>query len=517
MHFIFYFALFYVVNGLAFFKVFQKAGKKGWEAFIPVYNEYTILQITERPKWWLIFIFFPGLDLLFAFVVLVELAKCFGKFKLWEQAAAVLVGFIYFPILGFSKRERFLGPGYARTSFHRGAIREWVDAIIFALVAATVIRSFYIEAYTIPTPSLEETMLVDDYLFVSKFTYGARIPMTPIAFPLAHNTMPLIDGKSYLDWPQIPYYRLPGLQKIKNYDIVVFNYPAEDLGRPVDKKDNYIKRCVAIPGDTLKIVNRDIFINNKKMPMPEHSEAAFAVTVDKKNENGMDLYNELQEYLPEINPYKNQQDMAPPTRIMRPKGQLAALKKLGIDANPVIGDIRRVFSDAPNEITYEMLMTRKAAAELKAMPFIKYVTINTEPKGDTAHERVFPNFPQMDWSKDFYGPIYIPKKGDHIPMTVKNYYTYQRAIREYEDNPTLALAPDKKTVLLDGKPITEYVMKMDYYFMMGDNRDNSADSRYWGFVPEDHIVGKPLIIWLSLDHDVPWYKKVRWGRMFHTI
>jgi len=247
MHFILYFALFYIVNGLVFFKVFQKAGKKGWEAFIPVYNEFTILQIIDRPKWWLVFIFLPGLDLLFAFVVLVEMAKCFGKFKLWEQAAAVLFGFIYFTYLGLSKNEKFYGPGYAKASFRRSVAREWVDAIIFALVAATVIRSFYIEAYTIPTPSLEETMLVDDYLFVSKFSYGARIPMTPIAFPLAHNTMPLIDGQSYLDWPHIPYYRLPGLQKIKNMDIVVFNWPAEALGRPVDKKRQLYKTVYGHP------------------------------------------------------------------------------------------------------------------------------------------------------------------------------------------------------------------------------------------------------------------------------
>ncbi len=505
MHFLIYLVLFYIVNGLAFFKAFQKAGKKGWEAFIPVYNEITVLQIIERPIWWVIFIFLPGLNLLFAFVVVVELAKCFGKFKLWEQACALLLGFIYFPYIGFSKDEKFYGPEYARTAFKRSVGREWTDAIIFALVAATVIRSFYIEAYTIPTPSLEETLMVDDYLFVSKINYGARIPMTPLAFPLAHNVMPIIGGQSYLEWPKIPYYRLPGFQKIKNGDIVVFNYPAENLGRPVDKKDNYIKRCIAIPGDTLTIVDRKTMINGQELATPTTAQAQYLVIWSDKARFD-DLLNELDEYERTLKMPKN--------------GQLAEFKTIGIDANQAIQDIRgRDVDPMTNTIKIEnalkILMTSKAAAELKTWPGIKNVDTTTDPKNDSIDMRVFPNFPGMDWSKDFYGPIYIPRKGDHIPMTVKNYYIYQKAIRDYENNPSLTLQGTQ--VMLDGQPIKEYVMKMDYYFMMGDNRDNSEDSRYWGFVPEDHIVGKPLIIWLSLDHDVPWYKKIRWNRMFKII
>jgi signal peptidase I len=510
MHLIIYIALFYLVNGLVFYKVFQKAGKKGWEAFIPIFNEYTILKIIQRPVWWIIFIFLPGLDLLFAFVVLVELAKCFGKFKLSQQAAAVLFGFIYFPYLGFSKDEKFYGPEYGKTAYRRSVSREWTDAIIFALVAATVIRSFYVEAYTIPTPSLEETLKVDDYLFVSKFNYGARVPMTPLAFPLAHNTMPFIGTQSYIDWPQIPYYRLPGFQKIKNYDIVVFNWPAEELGRPVDKKDNYIKRCVAIPGDTLKIVNREIYINGKHYPVPETAQAAYSVTFDRKNPDALQLMTEIDNYMP--HPGQTPGDLH-----MRPNSALAEFKKIGVDVNPSVMDIRGVLQSTPDMVSIEILMTRNEAEKIKVYPGVKSVSIITTPKGDTSDRKVFPAFPGMDWSKDFYGPVYMPKRGDHIKMDLKNYYTYQKAIRDYENNPSLKLAADGKTVMLDDKPITEYVMKMDYYFMMGDNRDNSEDSRYWGFVPEDHIVGKPLIIWLSLDHDVPWYKKIRWSRMFRPI
>jgi signal peptidase I len=507
MNFLIYFAAFYIVNGLAFFRVFQKAGYKGWESFVPVYNEYTILKIIDRPKWWLIFIFFPGLDLLFAFVVVVELAKTFGKFQLWEQALAVLFGFVYFPYLGFSKNEKFYGPNYAQTAFKRSMIREWKDAIIFALVAATVIRSFYVEAFTIPTPSLEETLKVDDYLFVSKFNFGARIPMTPIAFPLAHNTLPVIGTQSYLDLPQVPYYRLPGLQKIKNDDIVVFNWPAEDLGRPVDKKDNYIKRCEGIPGDSLTIIDRIIYVNGRALPVPEHAQAMYKVFFDRNNENTVALANEfesIQSTYGSANKVKMIKD-----------GQLEALKKIGIDANKDVADIRAIVAGGKDTVIMYALMTQKEAREILNYPGVKGDVIETTPKVDNTDSRLFPAGAGFGWNKDFYGPVYVPKRGSHIPMTVHNYCIYQRAIREFEHNPTLTLSGNQ--VMLEGKPINEYVMKMDYYFMVGDNRDNSEDSRYWGFVPEDHIVGKPLTVWLSIDHDVPWYKKIRWGRMFRAI
>lgn len=502
MVFIVYLALFYIVNGLAFYKVFQKAGKKGWEAFVPVYNEITILRIIEKPLWWIVFIFLPGLNLLFAFVVLIEMAKCFGKFSLAEQGIAVIAGFIYFPFLGFSKNEKFYGPDYARTAFVRTSGREWVDALIFAMIAATVIRSGYIEAYTIPTPSMEETLKVDDYLMVSKINFGARIPMTPLAFPLVHNTMPLIGGQSFLDWPALPYYRLPGLEKIKNGDIVVFNAPAENPGYPVDKKENLIKRCIAVPGDSLQIVNRETIINGKVMGNPPNGEQLYRVIWSNKEE-----YNDLCD---EIAEYQH-------SRHMKRNGLLAKFRKLGIDANDSVLDFRSIDSDpATGEVdAIRILMTANAAKELKTWQGIKDVQIVTDPKTTIPTAGLFPGYTGMDWSKDFYGPIYIPRKGDHIPMTVRNYYTYQKAIREYEQNPSLILVGNQ--VLLNGKPIKEYVMKMDYYFMMGDNRDNSLDSRYWGFVPEDHIVGKPLVIWLSLDHDVPWYKIIRWDRMFRVI
>jgi signal peptidase I len=510
MNLLIYIALFYLVNGLVFFKLFQKAGKKGWEAFIPVYNEYTILRIIERPVWWIVFIVLPGLNLLFAFVVLTELAKCFGKFRLIEQAAAVLAGFIYFPYLAYSQNEKFYGAHFGKTGFRRSVRREWADAIIFALIAATVIRSFYVEAYTIPTPSLEQTMLVDDYLFVSKFHYGARIPMTPVAFPLAHNTLPLIGGNSYIEWPSLPYYRLPGFERIKNYDIVVFNGPAEYLGRPVDKKDNLIKRCIGIPGDTLKIVNREIFVNGKHYPIPETAQAAYKVTVDKKMEDGMALINEISYYMP-----KHEGDASGE---IKAGSKLYALKKIGIDPYPTVRDIRTVIKDTDDAVAYEILMTRSTADQLKSFSGIKNVEIITLKKGvDDEGEKVFPPHAVFSWNKDYFGPLYIPRKGDHIKMNLKNYLIYQKAIRVNENNPGLALSTDSSTVLLDGKPISEYVMKMDYYFMMGDNRDNSSDSRFWGFVPEDHIVGKPLFVWLSVDHDVAWYKKIRWSRIFHGI
>ena len=206
------------------------------------------------------------------------------------------------------------------------------------------------------------------------------------------------------------------------------------------------------------------------------------------------------------------------TQKLAKNGQLQELRKLGIDANEAIMDIRMKDNDPQTNVMDALLilMTSKAAEELRAYPGIKSVTIVTTPRGEQPpQEKLFPDFPGMDWSKDFYGPIYCPKKGDHIKMTLKNYYMYQQAIKVYENNPGLTLSGSQ--VMLDGRPITEYTFKMDYYFMMGDNRDNSEDSRFWGFVPEDHVVGKPIIIWLSLDHDVPWYKRIRWNRMFKVI
>ncbi len=346
--------------------------------------------------------------------------------------------------------------------------REWIDAIAFAVVAATLIRTFFIEAYTIPTSSMEKSLLVGDFLFVSKVNYGARTPMTPISFPFAHNTLPLVSAKSYLEWFSMPYYRLPGFQKIKNNDVVVFNYPFED-GRPVDKKENYIKRCLAIPGDSIKIIDQQVYINNVPAKNPEKMQFKYYVKL-----SGPGLTEET------------------------------------IRENDITE-----FSSLSNQGDFDFTLTKKAKSVLKSKPYVAAIDPVLQPKG-VFMNYIFPYRQELAWNVDNYGPLYVPKKGDVIKLDAINYWIYERAIKTYENNPTFTMTDGK--FYLDNKEITSYTFKYDYYFMMGDNRHNSADSRFWGFVPEDHIVGKALFIWLSLDPNAPnIFKKVRWKRLFRGI
>ncbi len=347
--------------------------------------------------------------------------------------------------------------------------REWADAIIFAVIAATLIRTFFIEAYTIPTSSMEKSLLVGDFLFVSKVSYGARIPNTPLSFPFAHHTLPFTDDtKSYLEWIKLPYYRLPGLGKIKNNDVVVFNYPMEDF-RPVDKQENYIKRCVAIPGDTLQVKESTLYINNKMAEKPLNMQFRYHVVTDGT--------------------------------MLNPK----TIQDLNItDGNPL---------ETPGE--YVMMLTQETVEKVKQIAVVKSVEPYIEnPKlADTMsmypHDRNFP------WNVDNYGPIVIPKEGATVNLTTKNIALYARVIEAYEHN---KLQVKDSIIYINGNVANSYTFKMDYYSMMGDNRHNSADSRFWGFVPIDHIVGKGVFVWLSLDpNESNLFKKIRWNRVFSFI
>ncbi len=345
--------------------------------------------------------------------------------------------------------------------------REWIDAIAFAVVAATLIRTFFIEAYTIPTSSMEKSLLVGDFLFVSKVNYGARAPITPISFPFAHNTMPGIGGKSYIEWPSMPYFRLPGFQKIKNNDVVVFNYPAED-GRPLDKKENYIKRCLGIAGDSLSVVDQQVFINGIAAENPPKMQFRYYVQTDGTFDQRIAKRNDITEGGP-----------------------------------------------ASAQGDFELLLTKAAKDDLLNQSWVKKVENTLQAKGAPA-SYIFPFRESLGWNVDNFGPVYIPKAGDVVKLDTVTYYIYERAIKIYENNPTLDIHNNK--VYLDGKEITTYTFKQNYYFMMGDNRHNSADSRFWGFVPEDHIVGKALFTWMSLDpNETNLFKKIRWNRLFRGI
>ena len=454
-----YVLVFYWVLHLSLWGLFVKAGKPGWHAAVPFLQDVTLLEISGRNKknafWGLI----PYLNFLFNLGWLDSLLNSFNKRTFLQHSVGVLLGFFYFPILGLQKQVQYVGPTFEtdkKSKVKRNSAREWADAIFFAIVAATLLRTFNVEAYKIPSQSMEGTLLAGDYLFVSKMHYGARFPMTPIAFPLGHQTFPLTQIKCYLDKPQIPYFRLPGFQKVQRGDAVVFNYPMED-NRPIDKKTNYIKRCIGLPGETISVIHSQVFINGKKMKNPDHLQFQYLVNVDQRGIN------------------------------------LEKLKELDIHESEIY---------PTNSInTYFMFLEEKQAQCIEKMPGVLHVQkeiydpsqvqnyISTFP-GDTAYYK---------WSVDFFGPLLIPKKGLTIPISRKNIALYARVIMVYEHNQA-EMKGDQ--IYINGKLAANYTFKQDYYFMMGDNRHNSEDSRFWGFVPEDHIVGKAWIVGMCMQPEV---------------
>jgi len=376
--------------------------------------------------------------------------------------------------------------------------KEWFDAIIFAVIAATVIRVFFIEAYTIPTGSMEKSLLIGDFLFVSKVNYGARIPMTPVAFPFAHHTMPITGTKAYWDGVQWKYRRLPGMQEIKRNDVVVFNFPDGDtvaleaqdrdyyemvrsvgreaiasqytiVSRPVDKRENYIKRCIGISGDVLSMSNGLVSVNGKPEPMKITGQIDYTVKFKTTDVN------------------------------------FQVFENMGFI---IERDIMAISQDS-----YNFVGTPEQMEEVKKLDFVVSVTTRTAAPG-AQEPSVFPQDPNRKWNADNWGPIQIPKKGWTVKLDSVSMPLYKRAIEVYEGNKVEKVAGGW---LINGQKADSYTFKMDYFWMMGDNRHNSLDSRYWGFVPEDHVVGKALFIWMSYDTNGSFFSKIRWSRLFRGI
>ncbi|MFN3445019.1 MAG: signal peptidase I [Bacteroidia bacterium] len=414
-----------------------------------MYNKFfAMLNKRERYSFWLM----SGINLFFFIIMSFVAGSSFvTNILFFVLVQAAIIGYYIF-VNRFQRKTK---------------TREWIDAIAFAVVAATLIRTFFIEAYTIPTSSMEKSLLVGDFLFVSKVNYGARAPITPVSFPFAHNTMPVVGGNSYIEWPNMPYMRLPGFQKIKNNDVVVFNYPAED-GRPLDKKENYIKRCLGIAGDSLAVINQQVFVNGIAAENPPKMQFKYYVQTDGSFDEKVAKRNDITE-----------------------GGRIS------------------------DQGDFELLLTKQAKEDLLQQSWVKKVENTLQARGAGA-SYIFPFKESWGWNVDNFGTIYIPKAGDNIKLDTVTYFIYERAIRVYENNPTLDMKDNK--VYLEGKEITSYTFKQNYYFMMGDNRHNSADSRFWGFVPEDHIVGKALFTWMSLDpNETNIFKKIRWNRIFRGI
>jgi signal peptidase I len=484
--------------GLA--KMFQKAGVPQWKAFIPFYNTWVMQDLAKRPKHWVFWQFIPVVGWFISPGIFIEFVKLFGRFTLGQHTMAALFAPFYFPYLGYSEKVRYIGPEGAKL-YKKPNWREWVDAAIFAIVAATLIRTFIFEAYTIPSGSMEKTLLINDFLFVSKFSYGPRIPNTPLSIPFVHNYIPGTHAKSYSELIKLPYIRWFA-SPVKRGDVVVFNFPAGDtvinlekfqsarpyydeirdlgngnsvVGRqivlddpdkyplaihPVDKSDNYIKRCVGVPGDMIEVKNNIVFANGRQEAVPPKSLIYYKVIT-----NVQSLDEEV---------LKNEYDI----------------------------DLDKI-EDIGQPGTYLMPLTEEARAKMLKDGFARAVGA-----ADLATKVVFPYDTAHRWTSDNFGPIWVPKKGVPLKLNAQNYGLYERAIRVYERN---QFEMRNGQFILNGQPVTEYTFKMDYYWMMGDNRQGSQDSRYWGFVPEDRIVGKASIIWFS------WDGGPRWNRLFRTV
>ena len=487
---------------IGMYGMFQKAGIAPWKAFIPFYNTWLIVEKTEIPKYWFWLQLIPIAGQFITIWITIIFVMQFKRLNLIHHTATVFLPFIYFPYLGFSKNEQFHGPSIMG-KYTKPASREWIDAGVFAIVAATIIRTFVFEAYVIPSESMEKTLLVNDFLFVNKMTYGARIPQTPLSFPFVHNTMPSsVTTPSYLKWIQIPYKRLPAITPVKRNDVVVFNFPAGDtiinlpefgskmpyydvlrtqfkgdrealiaqypiLVHPMDKTDNYIKRCVAEGGDQLQVKNAQLYINGQLAYLPKASQTEYIVETNGTNFTDAFLLTEL-----------------------------------GIDVQDTKGQLEPL-SNKPG--FYKINMTPVEMEVVKKQPNVKSVNLFV----DTYVGGYFPfddaNFP---YTLDNFGPINIPKKGESLHLSLQNIALYRRLITVYEHN-TLEEANGK--FFINGKETTTYTTIYNYYWMMGDNRHRSQDSRFWGFVPETNVVGKASLIWFSFDNGP------RWKRLFNSI
>lgn len=527
------FFIFTIVGTFAgLYRMFEKAGEAGWKALVPIYNAWICTKITGKSIWWFVMLLIPVLNVVVWLLMANELSKVFGRESFWAYVASMMIPYVYFPMLGFDNDVRYVGPH--KNVQRKSAGREWADAIAFAVVAATLIRTFFFEAYTIPTTSMESTLKAGDFLFVSKFHYGARFPITPLAFPFAHHTMPVLGTKAYSDAVQMPYMRFRGLEDISRNSNVVFNFPAGDTVflpnqqnsyyslvmndaemmrnydrqnkqpekpfsyyynqmraryeasgelayRPVDKRDNYIKRCVGLPGDSLSISDGILYINGKRAYVAPDQQKSYDITFSE-----------------------------------RVNVQSAINILLDMELNPMDFEDTAMVA---NQVVVTANMNIANAKALEANPSVQSVTLNHFDRLRYGYIGIFPNNPKvMPSSIDDFSPIWIPKKGATVAITPESYFHYRRIIEVYEHN---TVTHDKQgRPYIDGKLLTEYTFKQNYYWMMGDNRHRSYDSRYWGYVPEDHIVGKPVLVWFSWDKTKPLGERIRdirWERMMRFM
>ena len=468
-----FFLIVQLVHFAGTWRLYEIAGRKRWEAAIPVYNSIVLMKIIGRPTWWTILLFIPIVNLIMIPVVWVETIRSFGKNSTMDTILVLITLGFYIYYINYTQKVEYI-PN--RSLVPKSKAADTLSSLLFAIIVATLVHTYVMQPFTIPTSSLEKTLLVGDFLFVSKFNYGARTPMTTIAAPMVHDTIPVINTRSYLKWPQLPYFRFPGTEEIEKNDIVVFNWPVDTVeqffkksnrvDKPIDKKSNYVKRCVGTPGDSLSIKDGVLFINGKELILPDRAKPQFSYIVEFDGKSPIDgnyLVNELD--------------------ITDRSYQISATTYL-VSA-----------------------ITAESAERLKNLPGVVSVTKSLNRAqatfgGNTA------------WNFDNFGPIYVPGRGKTVNLTPQSLQFYKKIISEYEHHD---LKVNGSEIRIDGKVASTYTFGQNYYWMMGDNRHNSEDSRAWGFVPEDHIVGKPVFIWMSLDPNKKGFSKLRWERMFTTV
>jgi len=467
----------YVLMGVAYYKFFEKAGKPGWIGFVPFYNFYTHIEIVGRPKWWVLLLFVPVINFFVGLTMHLDLLKSYGRYTYLDQVLGVIFAPVYMTYIAWAN-TKYLGKAVELPKEKKSFGKEWFEAIVFAVFCATFIRWIFMEAYVIPTPSMERSLLVGDFLFVSKAEYGPRTAKTPLQVPLTHQKIWGTELPSYLPWVSLPSLRLPSFGIVERNDVVVFNYPPHDQyntrsdggAHPMDLGTHYIKRCVAIAGDVLEVRGGQVYINGEIGVNPPLMQFNYFVETEQSIRERIWKDLKIWEYYP----------------VARPDGRRG----------------------------YSALADANSAAKLEALPFVKSIEIQFEDS-ERVEADIFPDSRFFRWNRDFYGPLTVPKEGMQIEVTEENLAMYGSTIARYEENESVTIDGTELTV--NGQKLTTYTFKKDYYFMMGDNRHNSADSRYWGFVSEDHVVGEASFIWMSWDTNASFINKIRWNRLFDGI
>ena len=508
-------------------RLFKLAGVDSWKSLIPVYNIVKHLEIINRPKWWVILVFIPVINLLMIPVIWVEFIKRFNhNSKLDRVLVITTLGLYLFYVSYVSKRTKYVD-NISFSNFERS-----LGSLVFAVVIATIVHNYILQPFVIPTGSLEKTLKVGDFLLVSKFHYGARIPSTVISFPMVHDTIPILKTRSYLKKPQLPYIRIPGFQEIKNNDIVVFNWPADTVRKffvkekgvikPRDKKSNYVKRAIGVPGDSLEIKDGIVYLNGQENKLPERAKPLYTYKIFSKDgvsssklknleidgfirkfiirNLSQESYNSLKANILSIsNTNENEyliytDDQGIPIKKVR---------ELNIDIREIIDNER------------ELSLTFNDANKIRNSNEFDTIFRSIE-KTNYMNSVFFPGNKRFNWNNDQLGPIYIPKAGEKIKLTIDDLPLYKKIIRDYENNEVEVV---NNNIYINGEISSNYTFKQDYYWMMGDNRYNSEDSRVWGFVPFDHVLGKPVFIWMSIDGLFNGISnwKFRWDRVFTTI